>query len=276
MSKFKVGDLIIGNERADSEYKLTRKGVICRVESTFSSDKDMEVRIVKSPFAISDANMNKTWYVGSECFDAYTGPIHINDEQGVASKPNNSEVNEHMKKTIDKPSTIKFDIKEGKRYKSFGKHSGATIETVTTTITLNGKTASATCDKDNYSERQGILEALGNMFYGNFDREYEKYVHQKNIKFKETCKCTICGELYETPEDARSCESGHKERRAKRFSEYLLRKEAIRRIKEAEHEKKIEALIAEIYDKRNKDEQTKDRQDKPKAKGKKTVKKTKD
>ena len=275
MSKFKVGDLIIGNERADSEYKLTRKGVICKVESIFSSDEDIEVRIVKSPFAISDANMDKTWSVGVECFDKYTGPIHINDEQGVTSKPNNSEVKENMKKTIDKPSTIKFDIKGGKRYKSLGKHSGATIETVTTTITLNGKTASATCDKDNYSERQGILEALGNMFYGNFDREYEKYVHQRDMAFKETCKCAICGELYTNPEDARLCEEEHKEKRAKKFNDYLLRKEAIKRIKEAEHEKKIEALMAEIYDKRNKDNQTKDKPDKPKTKGKKTVKKTK-
>jgi hypothetical protein len=275
MSKFKVGDLIIGNERADSEYKLTRKDVICAVEIAFPDGEDMIVRIVKSPFDISDADMNKPYCVGTKYFDKYTGSNHIDNEQSVTSKPNNSEVKKYMEKTIDKPSTIKFDIKEGKRYKSFGKHSGATIETVTTTITLNGKTASATCDKDNYNERQGILEALGNMFYDNFDREYEKYVHQKNMKFRETCKCTICGKLYETPEDARSCENGHEEKRAKKFSDYLLRKEAIRRIKEAEHEKKIEALMAEIYDKRNKDKQTTDRQDKSKTKGKKTVKKTK-
>lgn len=274
MSKFKVGDLIIGNERADREYNLTRKDVICIVETISGDDRGMEVRIVKSPFNISDENMNKTWSVGVECFDKYTGSIHIDNEQGVTNNPNNSEVKKHMKKTIDKPSTIKFDIEEGKRYKSFGKHSGATIETVTTTITLNGKTASATCDKDNYNERQGILEALGNMFYDNFDREYEKYVHQRDMAFKETCRCTICGELYETPEAARSCENGHKERRAKKFNDYLLRKEAIKRIKEAEHENKIEELMAEIYDKRNKDKQTKDGQDKPKTEGKKTVKKT--
>ena len=253
MSKFKIGDFIIGNERADSKYNLTRKDVICIVETISGDDEDMEVRIVEAPFYISDENMNKTWRVGVECFDKYTSPIHIDNEQGVTSKSNNSEVKKHMKKTIDKPSTIKFDTKEGKRYKSFGKHSGATIETVTTTITLNGKTASATCDKDNYNERQGILEALGNMFYDNFDREYEKYVHQKNMEFKETCKCTICGKLYETPEDARSCENGHKEKRAKKFNDYLLRKEAIRRIKEAEHENKIEVLMAEIYAKRNAD-----------------------
>lgn len=276
MSKFKVGDLIIGNERADSEYNLTRKDVICIVETISFDDRYMEVRIVKTPFAISDANMNKTWCVGTECFDTYTGPICTNDKQIVTNKPNNLEVKKHMKKTIDKPSTIKFDIEEGKRYKSFGKHSGAAIETVTTTITLNGKTASATCDKDNYNERQGILEALGNMFYDNFDREYEKYVHLRDMAFKETCKCAICGELYTNPEDARLCEEEHKEKRAKKFNDYLLRKEAIKRIKEAEHEKKIEALMAEIYDKRNKDEQTKDRQDKPKTKGNKTVKKTKD
>lgn len=274
MSKFKVGDLIIGNERADGNYALTKTGVICTVVTPFFEGEDMEVRIVEAPFDISDEDMDKTYFVGPEYFDKYTGPIHINDEQGVTSKPNNLEVEKHMKKTIDTPSTIKFDIKEGKRYKSFGKHSGATIETVTTTITLNGKTASATCDKDNYSERQGILEALGNMFYGNFDREYEKYVHQRDMAFRETCKCAICGELYTNPEDARLCEEEHKEKRAKKFNDYLLRKEAIKRIKEAEHEKKIEALMAEIYDKRNKDKQTKDKPDKPKTKGKKTVKKT--
>lgn len=260
MSKFKVGDLIIGNERADEEYKLTKKGVICRVENISGDDSTINIRIVESPFNISDANRNKTWYVNAECFDKYEKAI---------SKIEKSDVS--MKNIISKPSSLKLSITEGKRYKSFGKHSGATIETVTTTITLDGKTASATCDKDNYNERQGILEALGNMFYGNFDREYEKYVRQRDMAFKETCKCTICGELYTNPEDARLCEEGHKEKRAKRFSDYLLRKEAIRRIKEAEHEKRIEALMAEIYDKRNKDKQT---EDKPKTKGKKTVKKT--
>lgn len=254
MSKFKIGDFIIGNERANSEYNLTRKDVVCIVESISFDDRYMEVRIVEAPFYISDANMNKTWRVDVECFDKYTS---------------NSEVKKHMKKTIDKPSTIKFDTKEGKRYKSFGKHSGATIETVTTTITLDGKTASATCDKDNYNERQGILEALGNMFYDNFDREYEKYVHQKNMKFKETCKCTICGELYETPDHARACEEVHKEKRTKKFSDYLLRKEAIRRIKEAEHENKVEELMAEIYAKRNEDK-------KPKTKKKTTPDKKND
>ena len=247
MSKFKVGDLIIGNESADNEYKLTKKGVICRVENVYSDDKTIRIRIVESPFAISNANMNKTWYVDAECFDKYEKAI---------SKIEKSDVS--MKNVISKPSTLKLNITEGKRYKSFGKHSGATIETVTTTITLDGKTASATCDKDNYNERQGILEALGNMFYGNFDREYEKYVRQRDTAFKETCKCTICGELYTNPEDARLCEEGHKEKRAKKFSDYLLRKEAIRRIKEAEHEKKVEALMAEIYNKRNKDKRNKE------------------
>ena len=258
MSKFKVGDLVIGNERAASEYKLTRKGVICRVENVYSDDKTIDIRIVESPFDISDANKDKTWSVSAECFDKYEKSI---------SKIEKSDVS--MKNIISKPSTLKLSITEGKRYKSFGKHSGATIETVTTTITLDGKTASATCDKDNYNERQGILEALGNMFYGNFDREYEKYVRQRDTAFKETCKCTICGELYTNPEDARLCEEGHKEKRAKKFSDYLLRKEAIRRIKEAEHENKVEELIAEIYDKRNKDK-------KPKTKKKTTLDKKND
>lgn len=252
MSKFKAGDLVIGNKYAAEEYKITKQGVICKVIEVLS-DETITVRVHHSPFPIASEHRNKRWDVQARCFDEYTGSIPTNDEQDVTNKPNNVEVEKHMKKTIDKPSTIKLAIKEGNRYKSFGKHSGATIETVTTTITLDGKTASATCDKDNYNERQGILEALGNMFYGNFDREYEKYVRQRDTAFKETCKCTICGELYTNPEDARSCENDHKEKRAKRFSDYLLRKEAIRRIKEAEHENKVEELMAEIYAKRNAD-----------------------
>ena len=110
--------------------------------------------------------------------------------------------------------------------------------------------------------------------YGNFDREYDKLLHKRKMAYKADCKCSICGIYKDTPEDARACELAHDERRRKKFDTYVLRKEAIKRIKEADKEHKIEEIMAEIYEKRKKDKESSETK-KP-AKQKKSGRRKKD
>lgn len=230
MSKFKEGDLIIGNKEADKEYNITRAGVICKVMA-LQDDSDLEVRIIKSPQPdVNPAYFERTWVVNDEYFDLY--------------ESNNMEYT--------------FTTEEYKEFKSAGKgsHKGYTVDKIKTIVTMNGKTGVAVINKEDYNERQGILEALGNMMYGNFDREYDKLQHKRKMVYKADCKCSICGVYKDTPEDARACELAHDERRRKKFDAYVLRKEAIKRIKEADKEHKIEEIMAEIYEKRKKDKKS--------------------
>lgn len=149
-----------------------------------------------------------------------------------------------------KPTTHKFrfETNEGERYQREGKHKGRTIPTITTKVyddTL-GDRGEATCDKNNYDERQGILEAIGNMVYGNFDREYNKFkAHKKRIN-DLLCKCNTCGKTYKTQEEARACEKAHVDHKKAKREKYLLNKEAKRRIAEAEREGKINDLIRQL------------------------------
>lgn len=149
-----------------------------------------------------------------------------------------------------KPTTheFRFETNEGERYQSEGKHKGRTIPTITTKVyddTL-GDRGEATCDKNNYDERQGILEAIGNMVYGNFDREYNKFkAHKKRIN-DLLCKCNTCGKTYKTQEEARACEKAHVDHKKAKREKYLLNKEAKRRIAEAEREGKINDLIRQL------------------------------
>lgn len=120
---------------------------------------------------------------------------------------------------------------------------------------------SATCDKADYNERQGCLEAIANaVLGGNFDREYEKFLADKKHKYDESCKCKICGcKYYEdektgkrtpfTPEDARKHEEWHEQNKKNKREKYLIRKEAKRRLAEAEREGKIEQTMKELYKK---------------------------
>lgn len=143
---------------------------------------------------------------------------------------------------------FRFETNEGERYQSEGKHKGETIPTITTTVYDDalGDRGEATCDKDNYDERQGILEAIGNMVYGNFDREYNKFkAHKKRIN-DLLCKCNTCGKTYKTQEEARACEKAHADHKKAKREKYLLNKEAKRRIAEAEREGKINELIRQL------------------------------
>ena len=145
------------------------------------------------------------------------------------------------------------------------KSNNTRIPTMTTEVLINGKDCQydgcATCDKTDYEEREGVLNAIANaMCGGNFDREYEKFLADKKHKYDESCKCKICGRNYYedektgkrtpfTPEDARKHEEWHEQNKKNKREKYLIRKEAKRRLAEAEREGKIEQIMKELYKK---------------------------
>jgi hypothetical protein len=57
--QFQIGDLVIGNEKADEHYCFTRTGVVCEV---------MDV----NPFRVKVySGDDRAWTVDPECFDYY-------------------------------------------------------------------------------------------------------------------------------------------------------------------------------------------------------------
>lgn len=143
-----------------------------------------------------------------------------------------------------KMKNVRFSITDGVRYVSEGKHKGKTVPTITTTVydDVLGAKGTATCDKDGYDERQGILEAVANMVYGNFDREYVKFKNKKKKIEEALCKCSMCGKTFKTKEEARACEDAHIERKAAKRDKYRMRKAAEKRAREMQ----IEQMAKEI------------------------------
>ena len=157
------------------------------------------------------------------------------------------------------PTKFTFYVKEGTR---IDKSCNKTVPTMTTFVSIGRyHSGKATCDKADYDERQGCLEAIANAFLdGNFDREYEKFLADKKHEYDESCKCKICGRNYYedektgkrtpfTPEDARKHEKWHEQNKKNKREKYLIRKEAKRRLAEAEREGKIEQTMKELYKK---------------------------
>lgn len=158
-----------------------------------------------------------------------------------------------------KDVTVRFETIDAERYESHGKHKGKTIPVVITRVydDVLGNSGMASCDKVNYDERQGILEATANMVYGgNFDREYQKEKARKKKIHDALSKCVICGKQFATPEEARECEKAHVERKKAKHERYLVRKEAKKRIADAKREGDIERVMKEIYAKEKQNAKT--------------------
>ena len=209
--KFKVGDKVIGNREANSRYGITREGWIGEV--TGVNGNTLQVRGADRFGCIT------SYEVEDKYFDLYTG-----------QKPSHK---------------LRFKITEGERYVSHGKHKGETIPTITTIAydDTMGESGSATCDKADYNERQGIIEAVANMTYGNFDREYNKFLnHQKEVE-NALCKCSTCGKTYKTKEEARACEQAHIDRKKVKRENYLMRKAAKKRAREMQIEQMAKEML---------------------------------
>lgn len=137
------------------------------------------------------------------------------------------EAKEVIKKTEEKkmPTKFTFYVKEGTRP---DKKCNGLIPTITTTVVdASGKKATVTCDKADYSERQGVLEAIAQMACGgNFDKEYDKAVKKNKLIELHDRTCTYCGKVFDTVEERKAEEAWHVERKKARRERYLLRKRA--------------------------------------------------
>lgn len=137
---------------------------------------------------------------------------------------------------------------------SIEKAKGKRPDTIITSVYYKGhKIGSATCNEEEYDEREGILNAIANAVFGNFDREYEKYKKYTKKQYQISCKCSACGKVYDMPEQARECEAQHIENKKERRERYRIRAEAKRRLAAEEYEKKVIDMMNKI----SKEESTK-------------------
>ena len=139
------------------------------------------------------------------------------------------------------PTKFTFYVKEGTRP---DKKCNGLIPTMTTTVVdASGKKATVTCDKADYSERQGVLEAIAQMACGgNFDKEYDKAVKKNKLIELHDRTCTYCGKVFDTVEEREAEEAWHVECRKARHDRYLLRKRA----KEIAFEEQAQRLAKEM------------------------------
>jgi hypothetical protein len=164
------------------------------------------------------------------------------------------EVKEVIKKTEEKkmPTKFTFYVKEGTRP---DKKCNGTIPTMTTNIELfDGNVfdkvttirGSATCDKADYDERQGVLEALANAVCGGeFEKRYSKAVKANKDADLIMRTCTYCGKVCDTSEEKIEHEKWHVERKKARRERYLLRKRA----KEIALEEQAQKMAKEMIEK---------------------------
>lgn len=137
-----------------------------------------------------------------------------------------------------------FYVKESTR---IDKSCNKTIPTMTTFVTIGRyHSGKATCDKADYDERQGCLEAIANAFLdGNFDREFNKAVKKNERTELHNRTCTYCGKVFDTVEELKVHEAWHVERKKARRERYLLRKRAKEIAFEEQAQKMAKEIIAE-------------------------------
>ena len=140
-----------------------------------------------------------------------------------------------------------FYVTEGYR---IDKSNSTRIPTMTTEVLVNGKDyqygGSATCDKTDYSEREGVLNAIANAVCGgNFDREFNKVIKNKAFADKKARTCAYCGKVLDTVEEKQAEEAWHVERKKARRERYLLRKRAKEIAFEEQAQKMAKEIIAE-------------------------------
>lgn len=138
-----------------------------------------------------------------------------------------------------------FYVTEGTRV---DKSCNGTIPTMTTMASYIDKygcimKGKATCDKTDYDERQGVLEALANATCGNdFYKTYAEAVKEKKHRDITDRTYTYCGKVFDTVAEREEHEDWHVERRKARHERYLLRKRA----KEIAFEEAAQKMAKEI------------------------------
>jgi len=145
-----------------------------------------------------------------------------------------------------------FYVTEGTRV---DKSCNGTIPTMTTNIELlSGNVfdkvttvkGSATCDKADYDERQGVLEALANAVCGGeFEKRYKKAVKVNKDADLWMRTCYYCGKVFDTVEEKVAHDDWHVERKKARHERYLLRKRAKEIAFEEQAQKMAKEMIKE-------------------------------
>lgn len=119
---------------------------------------------------------------------------------------------------------------------------------VRTTISMGDvMQASATCLASDYDERQGILEAMGNLVCQNFcdtsfQSFYEKMQRNKAAYEKAIRKCPLCGTEFKTPDGVSECLRKHAECKKASAERRKLRRAARYELKIAQYRERIEAM----------------------------------
>ena len=145
---------------------------------------------------------------------------------------------------------LKFTFYTTEGYR-IDKSNNTKIPTMTTEVLYKdndgcAKGGSATCDKVDYDERQGCLEAIANaVLGGNFDRDFNRAVKANEFADKKKRTCTYCGQLFDTAEEKQAHEAWHVERKKARRERYLLRKRAKEIAFEEQAQKMAKEIIAE-------------------------------
>lgn len=185
------------------------------------------------------------------------------------------------KKENDDNMKLTFFTEQGERIDKTCNEKIPTITTYAISNLVTNDSATATCDKCDYDRRTGalvaaakviakkseethlmydiamkmwgsdfcnaILETFANRAYaGNFEKYYDKWIREEKKLNDDKCKCKTCGKKFDTPDDAIEHEEGHIKRKRVKRENYLIRKEAKRRLAEKEKENKIEKAIIEI------------------------------
>ncbi len=156
-------------------------------------------------------------------YEICQGVISALEMQGVGITFENDSTFEFAKEYKKMP---RFEFKTEERTR-VDKTCNGTIPMVTTTVTINGRTGEATCDKAEYDERQGVLEALANAICDDsFYKAYAEAVKQNRIADKRLRTCSYCHKVFDTVEEREEHEAWHVERKKARRERYLLRKRA--------------------------------------------------
>jgi hypothetical protein len=212
---------------------------------------------------MADGTIIGDFSTGGFC-DGFRGGKIPNDL--IVSHTEMERVMDTLLKALEKPS-VKFGIKkleqklkEEKNLKftfyvtegtRVDKSCNGTIPTMTTTVEANSysRTApvgTATCDKADYDMRQGVLEALANMYCdGDFDKVYNKAVKRNELADKKKRTCTYCGKVFDTVEEKQAHEAWHVERKKAKRECYLLRKRAKEIAFEEQAQKMAKEMIKE-------------------------------
>ena len=150
-------------------------------------------------------------------------------------------ISKTIKEEKKMPTKFTFYVKEGTR---IDKSCNKTVPTMTTFVSIGRyHSGKATCDKADYDERQGCLEAIANAFLdGNFDRDFNRAVKANELADKKKRTCTYCGKVFDTVEECEAEEAWHVERKKARRERYLLRKRA----KEIAFEEQAQKMAKEM------------------------------